>query len=45
MEVDQMCNVLLLGVATLAIVLVWIVDLNAPAERARKRFRKERNKE
>ena len=44
MELDQICNVLLLGVAVVCVVLVWIIDINTPSERARERFKKELNK-
>jgi sensor domain CHASE-containing protein len=44
MEVDQICNVLLMGVAVVCVVLAWRVDINRSSENSRERFKRELNK-
>jgi hypothetical protein len=44
LEADQICNVLLMGVAVVCVVLAWRVDINRSSEDSRERFNKELNK-
>ena len=44
MGADQICNVLLMGVAIVCVVLAWIVDINRSSENSREKFKRELNK-
>lgn len=44
LELDQICNLLMLGVAVLCVVLAWRVDVNRSSENSRERFKRELDK-
>lgn len=44
LELDQICNILMMCVAVLCVVLAWRVDVNRSSENSRERFKRELNK-
>jgi len=44
LELDQICNLLFLGVAVVAVYLSWRLDVNRSAENSRERFKRELKK-
>ena len=44
LELDQICNIMMMCVAAIAVYLSWRVDINRSAENSRERFKRELDK-
>ena len=44
LELDQICNIIMLCVAVVCVAAVWVVDINRSSENSRERFKRELDK-